>query len=388
MDIPRKNYTKDSGNILLLNMVVLGILVGCGRSDEYHGNDDKKYVVRKDNAEIVGSGILNWRYILHPASDADSSAEWQMFHIPKDIVVDSYNYLIVSDSGNQRVVRFSIDGRLIETIGREGQGPGEFERPRDLLVDRENSVLWVFERERRTISLFQLGEFDSHYLESRKIPEIGAGQDSGVLLQDESSFWISPRGYDELIKLIDLNGNTIIAFGDRWIPEAARERRGLLPIYNIVHLAESPGGGIVVLWQSRPVYQLWTQEGHLVEQGILNWPEFQTVEERVRKEFPAGAVPDFISSFGSDCESGLGICATPVAEHEHALSLVDLKNLNRIHVWRLRVSNEDDLGDFTLINRGDHLVLYGVTRLGEAVIEAIIPIPNGTSTTDGNDSIR
>jgi hypothetical protein len=60
------------------------------------------------------------------------------------IAVDSQGNLFVVDSGNQRIQKFDKDGNYLQTIGRKGQGPGEFMSPYDIVLD-EKGYIYVSE---------------------------------------------------------------------------------------------------------------------------------------------------------------------------------------------------------------------------------------------------
>lgn len=56
------------------------------------------------------------------------------FFRPRDVAVDAQGRIYVLDQGNYRVQVFDADGRFMRTLGREGQGPGEFQYPLSLAV--------------------------------------------------------------------------------------------------------------------------------------------------------------------------------------------------------------------------------------------------------------
>jgi sugar lactone lactonase YvrE len=59
------------------------------------------------------------------------------FHFPYDVALDAAGNIYVLDEGNNRIQKFSMDGKYVATIGRHGQGPGEFESPFALDIDSE-----------------------------------------------------------------------------------------------------------------------------------------------------------------------------------------------------------------------------------------------------------
>ena len=63
--------------------------------------------------------------------------------------------LYVADGyGNSRIHRFSPDGKLITSWGTPGGGPGEFNLPHGIAVDRSNRV-YVADRENSRIQIFR-----------------------------------------------------------------------------------------------------------------------------------------------------------------------------------------------------------------------------------------
>lgn len=80
-----------------------------------------------------------------------------LFFRVRDVALDSENNIYILDSGNYRIQKFDTKGIYIQTIGKKGQGPGEFENPLSLYFDKEEN-LYVLDG--RQIKIFSaLGEF-------------------------------------------------------------------------------------------------------------------------------------------------------------------------------------------------------------------------------------
>ncbi|MFN9970544.1 MAG: SMP-30/gluconolactonase/LRE family protein, partial [Phycisphaerae bacterium] len=61
--------------------------------------------------------------------------------------------------GNARVHRFSADGKLKNSWGTPGTGPGQFHIPHGIAIDQEGLV-WVADRENSRLQIFSpTGEF-------------------------------------------------------------------------------------------------------------------------------------------------------------------------------------------------------------------------------------
>lgn len=76
------------------------------------------------------------------------------FNYPTNLAIAPSGDLYVSDGyGNARVHRFSPDGRLIQSWGEPGSGPGQFHVPHGIAVDSAGTV-YVADRENSRIQLF------------------------------------------------------------------------------------------------------------------------------------------------------------------------------------------------------------------------------------------
>lgn len=84
-----------------------------------------------------------------------SAPEWALFGPAASLQAgfDGAGNLVVLDAFNKRVVVIGIDGQLVRVVGREGEGPGEFQQVQALAVwrdgrfavpDTEHSAVQVF----------------------------------------------------------------------------------------------------------------------------------------------------------------------------------------------------------------------------------------------------
>jgi DNA-binding beta-propeller fold protein YncE len=76
------------------------------------------------------------------------------FNYPTNLAIGPSGDLYVSDGyGNARVHRFSPDGRLLQSWGEPGSGPGQFHLPHGIAVDADGTV-HVADRENSRVQLF------------------------------------------------------------------------------------------------------------------------------------------------------------------------------------------------------------------------------------------
>ena len=79
--------------------------------------------------------------LVRKIGDVDTEDERVAFNYPSDVAVDKDGTIYILDSGNARIQKFGPDGRYLATIGRKGQGPGEFVMPDSLDIDKDGNLV-------------------------------------------------------------------------------------------------------------------------------------------------------------------------------------------------------------------------------------------------------
>jgi DNA-binding beta-propeller fold protein YncE len=96
----------------------------------------------------TGAASIDYRTIRHAGPP---------FHYPTNVALGPTGELYVSDGyGNARVHRFSAEGRLLQSWGEPGSGPGQFHVPHGIAVDRQG-IVYVADRENSRIQRFTSG---------------------------------------------------------------------------------------------------------------------------------------------------------------------------------------------------------------------------------------
>jgi DNA-binding beta-propeller fold protein YncE len=65
------------------------------------------------------------------------------FNLPRDLAIGLHGRLYVVDGGNFRVVMFDREGRYLQSFGSVGKQYGQFARPKEVAVDRDGNVYVV-----------------------------------------------------------------------------------------------------------------------------------------------------------------------------------------------------------------------------------------------------
>jgi len=91
--------------------------------------------------------------LVRTLGDVNTDDENLAFDFPADLAVDAAGNIYVADSRNQRIQVFSPEGRYLRTIGRKGQGPGEFAATSSIDFDGEGR-LHALDSQQRRIQVF------------------------------------------------------------------------------------------------------------------------------------------------------------------------------------------------------------------------------------------
>ncbi len=79
--------------------------------------------------------------LVRKIGDIDTEDEHIAFNYPSDVAVDHAGNIYILDAANGRIQKFGPDGRFLATIGRKGQGPGEFIFPDAIGFDKDVNLV-------------------------------------------------------------------------------------------------------------------------------------------------------------------------------------------------------------------------------------------------------
>jgi hypothetical protein len=124
--------------------------------------DDWDHTVRKftlDGKLLQTLGTPNkpsdTGYVMNSRSTANIKAAGP-FNRPTKVAVAANGELYITDGyGNARVHRFTADGKLIQSWGEAGQGPGQFNLPHFVWIHTDGRV-FVCDRENSRVQIFDL----------------------------------------------------------------------------------------------------------------------------------------------------------------------------------------------------------------------------------------
>lgn len=128
--------------VVALLSVLLALLVGCGSG----GGDQAS----------LGDWTLDRDSLRLEEDLRVSETENYYFGSTSDLDVTSDGYMVVADRSATNIKVLRPDGSLVDTVGRAGQGPGEFDRLRSVQVARGDSI-YAFDLQQSRVTVFSPG---------------------------------------------------------------------------------------------------------------------------------------------------------------------------------------------------------------------------------------
>ena len=136
-----------------------------------------------------------------------ASADPGFFDEPTDVVVAPNGDIFVTEGhsggtpGNNRVSKFSKDGKFITSWGKKGSGPGEFNDPHTIAVDSQGR-LFVGDRSNNRIQIFdQNGKFLAEWRQFGRPSGIFITKDDTIYVADSESWGMDEPGWKKGIRI-------------------------------------------------------------------------------------------------------------------------------------------------------------------------------------------
>jgi DNA-binding beta-propeller fold protein YncE len=129
-------------------------------------------------------------------------------NFPRGLAVDNAGNILVADTNNGRIQKFSPTGAFLSIIGKTGPGPGEFLEPGGITVDSSGNIYVADVSNHRVQKL----KPDGTFLAQWKGPEPGFHGPRDVSVGPDNSIYVIDQGRSQLIKL-DPNGKVLLVCG-------------------------------------------------------------------------------------------------------------------------------------------------------------------------------
>ena len=166
--------------------------------------DDKVWVTDRER-QIVMEFTLDGKLLRTLGTDGKSGLGENEFNLPSDVAVGRNGDIYVSDGyTNSRVMRFGADGTFKQSWGSKGEGRGEFDLVHNIAIDKKGRV-FIADRENERIQIF---DADGGFLEEWT----HVGKPYGLYIDDESRVYITD-GVANRVYVTDEKGNVLSMFG-------------------------------------------------------------------------------------------------------------------------------------------------------------------------------
>jgi len=137
------------------------------------------------------------------------------FDQPSGIAIAPNGDIFVTDGHgkNDRVVKFSKDGRFIKTWGHHGAGPGEFDQPHDISIGGSQGRVFVADRSNSRVEIFdQDGNFIAAWKQFGRPSAVFVGKDDTLYVSDSTSNSTINPGHPRGITVGSAKDGSIRAF--------------------------------------------------------------------------------------------------------------------------------------------------------------------------------
>jgi sugar lactone lactonase YvrE len=115
-------------------------------------------IVHNEKGGVWGQAPKVTLELVRKIGDIDTEDENVAFNYPSDVAVDKAGNIYILDSANARVQKFGPDGKYLATIGRKGQGPGEFIFPDTISFDKNGNLVVADSAQKRIHVIIGGGE--------------------------------------------------------------------------------------------------------------------------------------------------------------------------------------------------------------------------------------
>jgi len=123
------------------------------------------------------------------------------------------------ENTNDRIVKFSADGKQLATWGKHGKGQGEFDQPHGIALDSQGRV-FVADRANNRIQIFAPdGKFIAEWKQFGRPSDVAIGKDDMIYVADSQSDEKTNPGFKQGIRVGSAKDGKVTAFIPATSPE-------------------------------------------------------------------------------------------------------------------------------------------------------------------------
>jgi DNA-binding beta-propeller fold protein YncE len=132
------------------------------------------------------------------------------FDSPTGIAVDGSGNVLVADTGNGRIEKFSPTGAFLSIMGTKGHGQGQFAQPNGIATDRVGNIYVADAGNHRVLKLKSDGTFIAEW----KGPELGLYGPRRIAIGADDSIYVVDQGNSRIVKF-NPDGTVVTRWGSK-----------------------------------------------------------------------------------------------------------------------------------------------------------------------------
>ena len=209
------------------------------------------------------------------------------FQEPVGIAVDRKGDIYVADSRNRRVVKLSGDGEFSLQFGEQGTGPGRFEKPMDVAVS-SSGVVYVADFDSDRVQAFSP--------EGKHLYDWGGPGEADGRFRGAAGLALDASGY---VYVADFYNNRVQVFDSKgsWLRTIGRKGRGAGELNYPTGLAFDLAGNLIVADAYNHRLQTFSPEGKAIA----------TIGSRWKRLFGSSRALRVPSGIAVDAQGGLHV---------------------------------------------------------------------------------
>ena len=190
---------------LAIAVAVASVLAGCssGAGSQWAGNvevrDGVPWVTNPADP-LWPAGEPRLRLHLEQVFGVDEDPPEAMLAAVRGIAVDAAGTVYVLDASDNRLVAFDSSGNVLWSASREGEGPGEMDRPRALAWDGAGRLYLL----NQSGTLIDVWSTRGEYVDSHRLPELDVFSGSTFGFISEGTLALVPSGPAPEVQLLEV----------------------------------------------------------------------------------------------------------------------------------------------------------------------------------------
>lgn len=179
-------------NRYIFILIFLLILSACSKPSDYPVRieiiDGVKTIT---NPDYPRDGMVKYDLVEEINIGIEEGDENYILNRPQDVKVSDNGTIYILDWGDVNIKVYDKNGKYLRTIGRQGQGPGEFDTPCDFDIGTDGNIYLLDSRNARV----EIADTNGVYVAGFRL---SGGYPSGMVIDDSSNIYFSQKHHREI----------------------------------------------------------------------------------------------------------------------------------------------------------------------------------------------